>query len=70
MMVKVRACRLPQDTLLIVGRGSRKEATLMAFLAYRQPSEALPILSRRFAFFWIADAGLARHGGRRRGVLE
>jgi hypothetical protein len=69
-MVKIRACRLSQDTLLIVGRGSREITTLVAFFAYRQPGVALPVLSGCLASIWVAHARLACHGGSSAGVFK
>jgi hypothetical protein len=62
MMVEVRAGRLSQEALLIIGRGGRKVATLVALLAHRQPSITLPVPFGCLAFAGVAHAVLACHG--------
>jgi hypothetical protein len=62
-MVEVRAGRLPQKALLIIGRGGRKVTTLVAILAHRQPSITLPVLLGCLTFVGVTHAMLACHGG-------
>jgi hypothetical protein len=62
MMVEVRAGRLSQEALLIIGRGGRKVATLVALLAHRQPSITLPVLLGCLSFAGVAHTVLACHG--------
>ena len=63
MMIKIRTCCLPQQALLVIGRGGRKVTTLVALFAHRQPGVAAPVFLGRLALIGVAHARLAYHGG-------